>query len=241
MSKFLIFGLLFFVSTAKLFAQVNSQEFLDGKFWNLNLVNNSPIGKYKDGLKNDFVKVNSVGLALSYFFNPLYNSSINNKVFLGLELGFSNKQQEKFRFMPIDRDCYIGHNEYWTNVLLRYRPNTFVAKFSPYIETFFGPRMFNSKIMIRNEESEAIKFKGFVSSTINFGLNVGCGYKISSNYNSTTYLDVNLGYNQANSVKIIDRNLVGIDQNNTIVEGRKVLEPQSIFLKIGITRYLVGR
>ena len=61
---------------------------------------------------------------------------------------------------------------------------------------------------------------------------MGTSREISSNYNSTTYLDVNLGYNQANSVKIIDRNLVGIDQNNTIVEGRKVLEPQSIFLKI---------
>ena len=230
MNKILITSILYFNLSFELIAQSNPEDFIDRKFFNIALVNNNPYGNYRKGLSSNYVKSSSIGIAMSYFFNPLYNSSLNNKVFIGVELGFSNLQQSKFKNYPPDGDFYMGHNEIWTNLAVRYRPQTLISNFNPYLEAFFGPRIFNSKMMER-----------FLSSTFNYGLNLGCGYRISKNSHSATYFDVNLGLLQANAVKLVNRNIVGLDNDYFVIGAKTVLKPQNVVLKVGITKYLQGR
>ncbi len=241
MNKILITSILYFTISFELIAQSNPEDFLDRRFFNIALVNTNPFGDFRKGLKSEYVKSNSIGMTMSYFFNPLYNSSLNNKVFIGAELGFSNRQQAKFKNYPPDGDFYMGHNEIWTNFAVRYRPQTLISNFNPYLEAFFGPRIFNSKMMERFGEDEIKKIEGFLSSTLNYGLNLGCGYKISKNSHSATYFDVNLGLLQANAVKLVNRNIVGLDDDYFVIGPKTVLKPQNVVLKLGITKYLQGR
>jgi hypothetical protein len=240
MKRILIFSLFIFLQSSDLVAQVDPQDLIDHSFFNIVLVNNSPYGNYRNGLKNDFVKSSSTGLALSYFFNPLYNSSLNNKVFIGAEVGFSNRQQSNFRNYPPEGDFYMGHNEMWTNFSVRYRPQTLISKFNPYMEAFLGPRFYNSKMMERFGDDELKKIEGFFSSTLNYGLNLGCGYKISKNSHSATYFDVSVGLLQGNGVKLINRNIVGLDDDYIVIAAKTVLKPQNVMVKVGITKYLPG-
>lgn len=241
MNKISIISILFFAKSLELVAQTNPEDFIDRKFFNIALVNSNPYGNFRKGLKSEYVKSSSIGVVMSYFFNPLYNSSLNNKVFIGAEVGFSNRQQSKFKNYPPGGDFYLGHNEIWTNFAVRYRPQTLVSNFNPYLEAFFGPRIFNSKMMERFGQDEVKKVEGFLSSTLNYGLNLGCGYKISKNSHSATYFDVNLGLLQANGVKLINRNIVGLDNDYFVIGAKTVLKPQNVVLKLGITKYLQGR
>jgi hypothetical protein len=227
---------LIFLLKLSFYSWAQSLDYIDHSFFSISYVNNSPVGNYSKRLSNDFVKNNSGGLEMGYFINPIYKKSTNNRVFVGALLGFANNRQLNFKVNPPTQDFYLAHNEFWANLGIRYKPQLFAKKYYSFYEAYAGPRFYNSKLMERFNEDQVTLVTNLASTTLNYGLNAGVGFKISKMSPRPTYLELSLGYQSANAVKMIDRDLAFFNNYNFIYENT-VLRPQYLVVKLSLVSY----
>lgn len=229
----------FFVfSLSNCFAQIAPSDLLDRGMYSFNALVSTPFGRYNKQLINDFTSNQAAGLSFFYLRNTRYNKTMSNKVFLGGDIGFNGKSQSKFKTMPTSGDFYMNHREWWFNFMMRYKPIIYATKFSPFFDIFAGPKIFASRLMERVSSEDTQKIQSFNTNALNYGLTAGIGYKLNTSKYSPKYIETSISYNGTNSVKIIDRATFGLDRNFTIISSQKVVNPQNVIFKIGLTSYL---
>jgi hypothetical protein len=229
---------IFFVFIGHSFAQSNPEEMLDSKFYSVSILVNNPLGKYKKDIKTNLSNLNSAGLSISYYFNPRYNSSMSNKVFLGAEIGLLGQKQTQFNGKILDGDFYINHRQTWLNLGFKYRPNLWPTRLNPYFEATAGPKIYTSNFIENYGEDQTDKILGTRAFTLNYGIGVGCGYKIMSSIAKSTYLELGVKYNASNSLKIMNKEKVGFDDFNAAYSNKIQVRPQDLIFNLGITNFL---
>ncbi|MCP9765369.1 hypothetical protein [Lacihabitans soyangensis] len=230
--------LILLLLSSKVFAQEEAKDVIYKGFYNLSFLVKSPVGRFKDAISSDFSKLNSSGLSISYLTNPRIKVGELSTLLIGGEVGFVGNRQNKFFQPATSGDFFMNHRQAWANLRFRYLPNLAIKKVIPYLDGGLGPKFYFSRMMENVGEDEIYKVYGFTSTTLSYNLEAGASYKISGEKRPFSYLEFGLGYSQANSLKIIDRERVGFLSNFDVIDPKKSVRPQDFYLKIGITSYL---
>ena len=235
MKKLLV---LLFVSFCS-FGQEDSKNVIYKGFYNFSLPIYQPVASYKKAQTSEFVGLNSVGFNVSYLRNPKLKHGELSTIFIGGELAFVGNKQYDFLFQPTDNQYFMKHSEVGVNFKMRYIPDLIAKKILPFLEASVGPRFYSSKMFLMQGQSDYYKTFSTTASALNYNLEAGIEYKISKKEKRPfTYFDLGLGYSQSNQIKAIDKNRVGFDSFNKVIDTRKSVLPQNVYLKLGLTSYL---
>lgn len=220
------------------FAQEEPKDVIYKGFYNISFYVLSPLGQFRKAILSDYSKMNSSGISFSYLINPRKKAGELSSILLGGELGISGSKQNSFFLPPPQGDFFMNHRQFGTLLKFRYLPNLAIKKVVPYLDGGVGPKFYFSRMMENAGQDEIYKVYGFSAATLSYNLEMGSSIKISGQKRPFTYVDFGLGYTQSNSVKIIDRDRVGFNADYEVIDAKKSVKPQSIYLKIGITSYL---
>ena len=234
MKKFLFL----FLFTNYGFAQEEPKDVIYKGFYNISIYVQSPLGQFKKAISSDFSRLNNSGISFSYLINPRKKAGELSSILLGGEIGISGSKQTSFFLPPPQGDFFMNHRQFGTLLKFRYLPNLAIKKVVPYLDGGVGPKFYFSRMMENAGQDEIYKVYGFSAATLSYNLEMGSSFKISGLKRPFTYVDFGLGYTQSNSVKIIDRDRVGFNADYEVIDAKKSVKPQSIYLKIGITSYL---
>jgi hypothetical protein len=212
-------------------------DYLERDAFELSLFLKSPTGNYREKLNSDFVNTNSLGFSASYLRNPLLKKDNLSHILFGAELGFSGNKQREFAKIPNEGIFFMNHRETHLFFKARYLSQITPENYIPYLDIYFGPRLYSSSFLEDIGEDEQDKFYNFNDINFSYGADAGIAIKTPGRKASASYFSISLGIASGNAVKLINRNKTGLDSDYKVIEPIIVAVPQSIFVKLAYINF----
>jgi hypothetical protein len=231
MKRFLVFFLLSISS----FAQFEPEEVFENRIIEGGFSYFIPYGQYLTRIKSPYGNENALGFSASYLINPFKRKEELSTVFIGLELGLESQKQSSFKNPPQFDSFYAKYSATSARIKVKYVPILVPKKFLPSLSLGLGPKVFKSAMFELIEQGEVTKLLSDRSTALSYFIEAGVEIQYSKN--KKRYVKLCLGFDGSNAVKIWDRNKVGFDSNNFVLNPLIASTPQFFYVKTQILSY----